>query len=121
MLRRGLADMDLIATAQTVVEALARAGIRADVDPDKLHPPCAWVVPDAAEITTLDGSGDVELSVFLVSKRTGFADEFLTLQELLTLALEEITPDGTVDLNAAVQTNNGSLPAFRIPLVLKAD
>lgn len=113
--------MDLIATAEVVVKALARADISAGVDPDRLNPPCAWVVPDTAEITTMDGSGDVELSVFLVSKRTGFADEFLTLQNLLTKALTVLTPDGSVDLNAAVQTNNGALPAFRIPLIMKAD
>lgn len=112
--------MDIIGACQDAVSALASAGIDAGTDTDYLNAPCAWVAHDTLEINTLDGGGDVHLSVFLAVPANGYAAEIAALQELLTKALTVITPDGPVELDAGLQTSAGVLPAFRLPLIMKA-
>lgn len=112
--------MDIIGACQEVVDALASAGIAAGTDTDFLDAPCAWVAHDTLEIITLDGGADVNLSVFLAVPANGYAHEIAALQDLLTAALTVITPDGPVELNAGLQTSVGVLPAFRLPLTMKA-
>lgn len=112
--------MDIIGACRDAVDALARAGIEAGTDTDQLNPPCAWVAHDTAEISLLDGSADVHLSVYLAVPATGYASEIQALQDLLTAALTTITPDGPIELDAGLQTSAGLLPAFRLPLIMKA-
>lgn len=112
--------MDIIGACRDAVDALASAGIDAGTDTDLLNPPCAWVAHDSLEISTLDGGADVHLSVFLAVPGNGYAHEITALQDLLTKALTVITPDGPIELDAGLQTSAGVLPAFRLPLIMKA-
>lgn len=113
--------MQLTAALQGIVAALQGAGLAADTDTDKLQPPCAWVAADRLRQDYLDGGADLDLSVYLIARATGYADELAQLQQLLGQALAVISPDGEIELDQGVQTNAGILPAFKIPLTVKVE
>lgn len=112
--------VDVIKPAQQAVELLRSAGLSADTNTDRLNPPCAWVAQERLDLNTLDGGGDVHLSVHLAVPDHGYEQSLTALQELLNKALQVLTPDGDVELSAGLQTSNGVLPAFRFPLIMKA-
>lgn len=112
--------MDVIGPAQQAVDLLRSAGLAADTNTDKLNPPCAWVAHDRLDLNTLDGAGDVHLSVFLMVPDHGYDRALTGLQDLLRKTLTVITPDGDIELSAGVQTSAGTLPAFRFPLIMRA-
>lgn len=112
--------MDIISPAQHAVELLRAVGISADTNTDRLDPPCVWVAHDRFELTTLDGAGDVHLSLFLAVPANGYEHEMPALQNLLNEVLEVLAPDGDIELNAGLQTTGGILPAFKFPLIMKA-
>lgn len=113
--------MDVIGPAQQVVDLLRAAGLNADTNTDRLNPPCVWVAHDRLEVgTTLDGAGDVHLSLFLAVPDHGYDRALTGLQTLLGTVLTVVTPDGDVELNAGLQTSAGVLPAFRFPLMMRA-
>jgi len=111
--------MKLAPALQHVVAVLQGAGLTADTDTDKLQPPCVWVAVDKLRQETLDGGGALDLSVYLIARATGYADEIHQLQELLDKALTVISPDGDIELDQGVQTSAGILPAFKIPLTVE--
>lgn len=113
--------MDLTGALQHVTNVLQGAGMTADTDTDKLQPPCAWVAVDKLSAVYLDGGADLDLSVYLIAKATGYADELAQLQQLLDKALAVISPDGDIELDQGVQTSAGVLPAFKIPLTVKVE
>lgn len=113
-------DLDITGPAQQVVDLLRSAGLNADTNTDRLNPPCVWVAHERLEIgTTLDGAGDVHLSLFLAAPDTGYDQSMTTLQTLLRDVLQVVTPDDDIELNAGLQTSAGVLPAFRFPLTLR--
>lgn len=112
--------MDIIAPAQQVVDLLRSAGLNADTNTDKLNPPCVWVAHDRLDLNTLDGAGDVHLSLFLAVPDHGYDRAINGLQDLLGTVLKVVTPDGDVELSAGLQTSAGVLPAFRFPLMMRA-
>lgn len=113
--------MKITEALQRVVSVLQGAGLSADADTDKLQPPCVWVAVDKLQQPYLDGGGDLDLSVYLIARATGYADELAQLQTLLDQALTVISPDGDIDLDQGVQTSAGILPAFKIPLTVKVE
>lgn len=113
--------MRISATLQHLTELLQGAGLTAGPDTDKLNPPCAWIAPDKVRTTRLDGSGELDVSVYLISPAHGFAVELETLEGLLLQALTVIAPDGEISLDEGVQTSAGILPAFKIPLTLEVE
>lgn len=112
--------MDVIGPAQQAVELLRGAGLNADTNTERLDPPCVWVAHDRLDLNTLDGGGDVHLSLFLAAPDNGYDYALTALQELLQTVLTVLTPDGDVELSAGLQTSNGVLPAWRFPLIMKA-
>lgn len=112
--------MDVIGPAQHAVELLRDVGLTADTNTERLNPPCVWVAHDRLDLNTLDGGGDVHLSVFLAVPDHGYDAALQQLQQLLRTVLQVLTPDGEIELNAGLQTSNGTLPAWRFPLIMKA-
>lgn len=113
--------MSISATLQHVTDLLQGAGLTAGPDTDKLNPPCAWIAPDKMRTTRLDGSGELDVSIYLIAPAVGFAAELEHLQGMLQQALTVIGPDGDITLDEGVQTSAGILPAFKIPLTLEVE
>jgi hypothetical protein len=113
--------VNIAGTLQYATELLQGAGLTAGPDTDKLNPPCAWIAPDAMRTARLDGSGELDVSIYLIAQDLGYAVALEQLQGMLDQALTVIAPDGEVDLAAGVQTSAGVLPAFKIPLTLEVE
>lgn len=112
--------MKILESLAPVVLALKSAGITANIDPNKLNPPCAWVTPRSVERSTLDGVGDLTCDVYLVTADNGLFEAMFSLESMLAKALTVLDPDGPIETDAGIETsNNQVLPAFKFPLVVR--
>ncbi|WP_328659905.1 hypothetical protein [Nocardia salmonicida] len=98
------------------MNALRAQGIRANVDPVKLTPPCAWVTPTQLAHTYLGGCVEATVAVLLITTDRPPALAHAALGELLGKALAVIEPTEPTVTNEAVKlTDNGQpLPAYRM-------
>ncbi len=114
--------MRILEALVPVVEALQSVGVTANIDPNRLNPPCAWVTPAALEQAYLDGAGEMTCDVWLVAADTGIFDSYVSLEKMLAKVLTVIDPDGAIELNAGIETSSGGvLPAFKFQLIVRSN
>lgn len=108
--------MDIVGALERIVNELRAQGIRANIDPVKLTPPCAWVTVTQVAHTRLCGGAEATVSVLLVTTDRPPALAHTNLGDLLSLALAVVDPTEPTVTNEAVKlTDNGQpLPAYRI-------
>lgn len=114
--------VDVGAVCEQIAGLLRTAGVRANVDPTKLTPPCAWIQPTQIEHTRLCGGGVVTVVVWLVSPDRPPAQAHTILGGLLDTALAVIDPtEATTTADSLTLTNSGQpLPAYRITTTIEA-
>lgn len=108
--------MDIVGALDRIVNDLRGQGIRANVDPVKLTPPCAWVTVERVAHTRLGGCAEATVSVLLVTTDRPPSLSHAALGELLSKALAVIDPTEPTVTNEAVRLTDGgsALPAYRI-------
>ncbi|MFD8101941.1 hypothetical protein ACFV24_20580 [Nocardia fluminea] len=108
--------MDIVGTLDRIVNDLRAQGLRANIDPVKLTPPCAWVTVTQVAHTRLGGCAEATVSVLLVTTDRPPPLAHASLGELLDKALAVVDPTEPTVTNEAVKlTDNGQpLPAYRI-------
>lgn len=114
--------MRILESLVPVVEALQSVGITANIDPNRLNPPCAWISPADIERAYLDGAGELTCDVWLVAADTGIFDSYVSLENMLTKALTVLDPDSPIELNVGIETSTGGvLPAFKFQLIVRSN
>ncbi|MFD4355829.1 hypothetical protein ACFWPX_24985 [Nocardia sp. NPDC058518] len=108
--------MNIVRELDRIVIALRAQGIRANIDPVKLTPPCAWVQVTQVAHTRLCGGAEATVTVLLITTDRPPALAHVALGELLDKALAVVEPTEPTVTNEAVKlTDNGQpLPAYRI-------
>lgn len=113
--------MKILQALAPLVTVLKDAGISANVDVQRLNPPCAWVTASSLELAYLNGDGDLTADVYLVAPDNGIFDAMVSLEIMLAKLLTVIEPDGEIDLAAGVETaDKRVLPAFKIPVIVRS-
>lgn len=108
--------MDIVGALEQIVTDLRGQGIRANVDPTKLNPPCAWVRPAAVAHTRLGGCGELTVEIVLVTTDRPPHLAHADLGEMLTTALEVIDPTAETVTNEGYRLTDSQqpLPGYRI-------
>lgn len=118
------------ADVKAACEALAaklkapEVGLVADINPEALNPPCAWITPREIRDFTLNGGGTLVAWVYLIAPDVETPRAMSLLDDALEGLLEVADiaeSDNTVDLAAAVllPTNPAKpLPAYRVAVDL---
>ncbi|MFJ1461003.1 hypothetical protein [Nocardia sp. N2S4-5] len=107
---------DVSETMTEIVDTLRAQGIRANLDPAKLNPPCAWVQPTQIEHTLLGGGVVLTVAVWLIATDRPPDITHAALSALLSRALVVLEPTEPTVINEAITlTQSGQpLPAYRI-------
>lgn len=108
--------MDILGALDQIVNGLRAQGIRANVDPVKLTPPCAWVTVTQVAHNHLGGCAEVTIDVLLITTDRPPAIAHAALGQLLTTALAVVEPTEATRTNEAVKLTDGGqpLPAYRM-------
>ncbi|AVJ48758.1 minor tail protein [Gordonia phage SallySpecial] len=110
-----MAGLDVAAAVEAVRADLAGAGLTAAADPRALNPPCVWLSATSIALDRLEGA-TVRVDCYLIAPDHGADRALVTLSDMLTRALEVITPVTDPSLNEAVAlpAGGGPMPAFRL-------
>ncbi|MFC8387050.1 hypothetical protein [Nocardia sp. NPDC057272] len=108
--------VDVVGAAEAIVDRLRAQGMRANVDPAKLTPPCAWVSVTGVDHAYLGGCGVATVTVWLITTDRPPAIAHKALGELLGQALAVIDPTEQTATNEAITLTQSSqpLPAYRM-------
>lgn len=106
--------MNIVAALQQLVAELVAAGLKANIDNSKVHPPCAWVHPGRIRASTLGDGYTMEAQVTLIAPNTSNVNNLTVLTDLLELALTKLEPDGDIETDVATIAGK-NLPALTFP------
>lgn len=110
-------QLDIPAALDEFTAALTEAGLRAESEPKRLNPPCAWVTARSITHEYLDGTGTLNVYVYLIAPDTGTANALGQLTRMMNTALGVFTPTedtSTAERVAVATVSNLPLPAYRM-------
>lgn len=90
-------------------------GLRAEVDPKRLNPPCVWVSLTNFQVARLDGTAEATVQLTFVSPdhgTTSALDELTTMVSAAADVVDLIEPIETIAISLPNQGNT-PLPALR--------
>lgn len=100
---------------ESIAADLREAGLRAEVDPQKLNPPCVWVALTSLQVDRLDGTGEANVQLTFVSPDHGTTSALDELTTMLAGAVDAVDLIGEIETIAISLPNQGNtpLPALR--------
>jgi len=100
-----------------VVEQLVAADISADVDPAGVNLPGVLVKLGTIRPEFLDGSGSVEVVLYLTASNIEPLDAIDDLDGLLAQVVDVVDPDGDLVPVSVAFDNGSSLPAIQLTTI----
>lgn len=100
---------------ETVAADLRNEGLRAEVDSQKLNPPCVWVALTNMQVDRLDGTAEATLQLTFVAPDHGTVSALDELTVMVAAAVDAVDLIGEIETIAVSLPNQGNtpLPAFR--------
>lgn len=106
------------AAVDDLVAALRGAGLRADVDPALLNPPCVWVNVTGIDLNILDGL-TINTEVVAIVPDKNHKRAMQELAELFNLVTDVVDPTGpTLARGTVLPDNPTPLPSLVVPFDL---
>lgn len=112
-----MADDLMLPELDELVQLLRSAGLKADMDPDRLNLPGAWVAVDTVDLANVKGDLRLGCLVYLVSHDTDQRRAMGVLSGMYRKVLTVLSPDGQVRTQGVVMPGDPTpLPALRVPV-----
>ena len=107
--------IDVKAVLDEIVTELRDAGVRANIDPQKVHLPGAWVTGTQIEHNILGGGATVTVEVWLVSPDRPDGEVWRVLSGMYDQAQRAVDPTEPTRTNEALKLSDAQpMPAFVI-------